>query len=214
MRPGDVAGIVWERASVDALHARAAMEDLERRFGRDLAGWVAIVTHAATPAGRAVAKRLAAAGAWVVVHFDAAYDAARRLVDEIRSAGGRALLIHADLSDPAQLWELTERTAMEWGQIDMLVHIVGGDGPTVRRTDRYAPAPRTPAAIASDLVAYVRPEMQARGRGGVVFVVNEPSPELEALAAELAATASESGVLVTTLRWPDSEEPQRAHMAL
>ena len=66
----------------------------------------ALVTGASRGIGRATAQALANAGARVVVHYGRAATEAEHLVKEIRSAGGNADAIQADLSTPSSAAEL------------------------------------------------------------------------------------------------------------
>jgi 3-oxoacyl-[acyl-carrier protein] reductase len=87
----------------------------------DLRARVSLVTGASGGIGRALADRLAGAGASVAVHYGRSADAARQAVAQIGSSGGRAAAIQADLSDadaPEQLVDAVER---ELGPIDILV---------------------------------------------------------------------------------------------
>ena len=84
---------------------------------------VAIVTGASRGIGRAVAKRLAEAGAAVVA--SARGDHADGVAADIRAAGGRAVGVGVDVTEP-RLVEAMVRTALdEYGRIDVLVNNAG-----------------------------------------------------------------------------------------
>jgi 3-oxoacyl-[acyl-carrier protein] reductase len=65
-----------------------------------LSGKTALVTGGSRGIGRATARALAEAGAYVIVHYGRAADEAKSLVDAIRATGGRADAVQADLSVP------------------------------------------------------------------------------------------------------------------
>ena len=67
----------------------------------DLAGRVAIVTGASRGIGRAIALRLASAGVRVVAGARA--DHAQAVVDEIAGAGGTALAVQLDVTEPGSV---------------------------------------------------------------------------------------------------------------
>ena len=66
----------------------------------NLANKTALVTGASRGMGRAAALALAAAGAYVVVHYGRGADEAQAVVAQIRAAGGRADAVAADLASP------------------------------------------------------------------------------------------------------------------
>ena len=82
----------------------------------------ALVTGAASGIGRAVAVRFAAEGARVAL-LDKAD--AGEVADEIRSAGGHAVSLVADVSDAAAVDEAVARAAAEIGPIDIAVNAAG-----------------------------------------------------------------------------------------
>jgi len=58
-----------------------------------------------------VAKRLAGDGAAVAVNYRSNAEKAQALVEEITKAGGEAVAVRADVSDPAQIGRLVDETA-------------------------------------------------------------------------------------------------------
>lgn len=66
-----------------------------------LAGKTAVVTGSSRGVGASTAKQLAALGANVVVNYRQKAPRANKVVTEIEAAGGRAIAVGADLTDPA-----------------------------------------------------------------------------------------------------------------
>lgn len=89
---------------------------------RELAGRVALVTGAARNIGRAIALELARAGAAVVVHARTSRVEAERTTAEIRSAGGRAMLQLADVTDRAAVDAMVAASVKAFGRLDLLVN--------------------------------------------------------------------------------------------
>ena len=85
----------------------------------------AIVTGASRGIGRTIALRLAADGFGVVVNYAGNAAKAEEVVNEITSAGGRALAIQADVANPEDVKQLFEKTLKEFGQIDVVVNNAG-----------------------------------------------------------------------------------------
>ncbi|MGQ9568934.1 MAG: 3-oxoacyl-[acyl-carrier-protein] reductase [Anaerolineae bacterium] len=91
----------------------------------DLSGKVAIVTGASRGIGRAIALELARRGATVVVNYHTNEAAAQEVVAEIERAGGRALAIRADVSQPEEARRLVDAATETFGQVDILVNNAG-----------------------------------------------------------------------------------------
>ena len=102
-----------------------------------LEGRVALVTGGSRGIGAAVAKRLAAEGASVVVNYAGRADAASEVVSAIEAAQGSALAVQADVSDSAACAALVEAAVERFGRIDILVNNAGitRDGLLVRMSD-------------------------------------------------------------------------------
>ncbi|HEY5792509.1 MAG TPA: glucose 1-dehydrogenase [Chthoniobacterales bacterium] len=90
-----------------------------------LNGKTAIVTGASKGIGAAIAKHLAAAGASVAVNYASSKEGADRVVAEITAKGGRAAAIQADVSKPADIQRLFEKSAAAFGPLDILVNNAG-----------------------------------------------------------------------------------------
>jgi len=89
-----------------------------------LNGQVAIVTGASRGIGRAIAMRLSAAGAAVVVTATTVEGAART-ADEIIAAGGKALPLKVDVSVASDVEALFKETVAAFGRLDILVNNAG-----------------------------------------------------------------------------------------
>jgi 3-oxoacyl-[acyl-carrier protein] reductase len=85
---------------------------------------VALITGAGSGIGRAVAFAFADAGAAVAV-ADLNQDAADRVVEEISAAGGMALALPLDVSQPERVAAAVAETVAAWGGLDILVNSAG-----------------------------------------------------------------------------------------
>jgi glucose 1-dehydrogenase len=92
---------------------------------RTLVGQAALVTGASSGIGRAIAITLAQAGADVVVNYTAGEAKALQVCDEIRSGGGRAIAVKADVSSEADVQAMFRRMFDAFGTIDVLVNNAG-----------------------------------------------------------------------------------------
>src|SRR4051812_26671871 len=93
--------------------------------GQDLGAHVALVTGASRGIGAAVALTLAELGAAVAVNYRERADDAEAVVVKIKSSGGRAIAVAADVSQSAAVAGMVERIARELGPIDILVNNAG-----------------------------------------------------------------------------------------
>ena len=86
---------------------------------------VAIITGASRGIGKAITRRFSAEGAKVVVNYKESTGLAENVVNEIRTAGGEAISIQADVSQRTQTDRLRDETLNAFGQIDVLVSNAG-----------------------------------------------------------------------------------------
>ncbi len=90
-------------------------------------GRVALITGATGGIGVAIARRLAADGATLALHYRSNPDAAAKLADELRAAGATCETFQADLAakegDPAK--ELVNAVVVKFGRLDILVNNAG-----------------------------------------------------------------------------------------
>jgi 3-oxoacyl-[acyl-carrier protein] reductase len=86
-----------------------------------LEGKTAIVTGSSRGIGRAIAERLAAGGAAVVINYVESEKRAAEAVESIRAKGGKAVAIRADLSKLAEIRRLFDETEQAFGKLDIVV---------------------------------------------------------------------------------------------
>ncbi|MEQ8665649.1 MAG: SDR family oxidoreductase [Rhodospirillales bacterium] len=143
-----------------------------------------VVTGAAKRIGRAIALDLVANGWPVVVHCHQSFDAASELVDTIRSDGGRAALVQADLANEDETARLIERAAGALGPVVGLINnasVFEHDTPmtATRETwDRHMEINlRAPFIL---IQAFVR-QLPNKTEGNVINIIDQrvwnPTPE-------------------------------------
>jgi 3-oxoacyl-[acyl-carrier protein] reductase len=87
-----------------------------------LAGEVAIVTGAGINTGAVIARTLAQAGAAVVVNYRRAEAGARATVTEIAAAGGKAIAVAGDVTNPEDVARLVARAVEAFGTVSILIN--------------------------------------------------------------------------------------------
>jgi 3-oxoacyl-[acyl-carrier protein] reductase len=91
----------------------------------DLTARVALVTGGSRGIGRAIALALARVGAQVAVNYRQRAAEAEEVAAEIRSGGGRALAVEADVSRTDAVRAMVATVERELGPVDILVNNAG-----------------------------------------------------------------------------------------
>ena len=133
-----------------------------------------LVTGASYGIGEATARRLARAGATVLLVARTA-DQLEVVAGEIRAEGGTAFVYPANLADPASVEQLVRTVLAEHGGVDVLV---SNAGKSIRRSvadsyQRFHDIERTNAVNylgPAKLVLELLPSMRERGSGHIVNV--------------------------------------------
>ncbi|WNC12593.1 3-oxoacyl-[acyl-carrier-protein] reductase [Brevibacillus brevis] len=90
-----------------------------------LAGKTALVTGASRGIGRAIALKLAEAGANVVVNYAGSEAAASETVAQIKELGRDAIMVRANVSQTEEVNEMFKAALDHFGAIDILVNNAG-----------------------------------------------------------------------------------------
>jgi glucose 1-dehydrogenase len=90
-----------------------------------LAGKVAIVTGSGSGIGQSIAIRFASEGAMVVVDYRNHVDQSQETVTKAEAAGGKAILVQADVTKLADTQNLIDQTYQQLGRCDILVNNAG-----------------------------------------------------------------------------------------
>jgi glucose 1-dehydrogenase len=95
-----------------------------------LEGKVAVVTGGSLGIGAGIVRRLAAEGAAVTLDYHTHRDAADAIAADITTAGGKAQVVQADVSQVADVQRLIAQAISAYGRLDILVNNAGIEAPT------------------------------------------------------------------------------------
>jgi NAD(P)-dependent dehydrogenase (short-subunit alcohol dehydrogenase family) len=146
-------------------------------------GKVAIVTGASRGIGRAIALRLASAGAKIVVS-SRKLEGVQAVADEITAAGGQALALTAHIGQPTDVAALVSRTLETFGRIDIAVNNAATNphfGPLLTADEgQWDKILDTNAKGTFRVCKAVVPHMEAQGGGKIINLTSiaglHPSP--------------------------------------
>ena len=139
-----------------------------------LAGRRALVTGANSGIGQAIALALGDAGADVAVNYVTHPEAADAVVSQLAAKGRRALALHADVSNEADVDAMFKAMDAQWGGIDILVNCAGIDGVRALAQDAKMADWRRVVEInlfgAFDCARHALARMLAHGRGVILNI--------------------------------------------
>ncbi|MCE8018945.1 SDR family oxidoreductase [Halomonas sp. MCCC 1A11036] len=84
-----------------------------------------LITGASRGIGAAVARQLGVLGARVAVHYHASADAAEAVAQDIRQAGGEAVVVKGDVGRSAEARRIVDEAAERLGGLDLLINNAG-----------------------------------------------------------------------------------------
>jgi len=138
---------------------------------RSFEGKVAVVTGAASGMGLVTARSFAEAGAAVAL-ADIDERAARTAVDDLIAAGHRAIAVHCNVADEAEVAAMVDQTVEIFGRLDAAFNNAGIQSPAVETAD--ASGAEFDRVIAVNLrgvwncMKYELKQMRQQGSGAIV----------------------------------------------
>jgi 3-oxoacyl-[acyl-carrier protein] reductase len=162
----------------------------------DLDGRVALVTGAGRGIGRAIVLLMGRLGARVAVNYVRNRTAAEATAAEVRDAGGEAVALQADVSDPAAAAALVEAAEARLGPLDIAVanHGIWTHAPLAQLTpEAWSETLRVNLDGAYAVCRAAAAVMVPRGRGAIVLIASTAGQRGE---AEYAHYAASKGALI------------------
>jgi len=161
---------------------------------------ILLVTGASSGIGRATALEAARRGYDVAIHYRAQEAEAHAVAEGVRAQGRRAVVIRADLRDPAQITQLHTQVERDLGRLDAVVHSAGITLPKtpVRELDASDLARLLEVNVLGLMLscreAVRRLSREHGGRGGVIVNVSSMAATIGGRPGSAAYAASKAAV--------------------
>lgn len=171
------------------------------------------ITGAGSGMGAASARRMAAAG-WRVALSGRRVEALEAVADEIRSAGGEALVLPLDVADRSAIDSARDAVVEHFARIDALVLAAGLNSPRRRWSDQsmdeFDAIMQTNLTGPAAMISAALPQLRAQS--GVVVIVSSYSAWAFNPIAGVAYSASKKGLaeLARTLNAQEASSGVRA----
>ena len=140
---------------------------------KKLSGKVALVTGGSRGIGAASARALAAEGASVAISYVASPDKAEAVVAELKAGGANARAYKADQASSADVDQLVNNVARDFGRLDILVNNAGvaaGSAVDDPKAD-VAALSRLEAVNLDGVITAIRAASKLMGEGGRIVTV-------------------------------------------
>ena len=172
----------------------------------DLEGRVAVIPGGGGAIGSALAQGLAGAGAAVGL-VGRSNDSLDRAASNIVEAGGRAIAIRADATQPDDAQRAIDQTVAEFGRLDIIVNAIGGGAGEVLNAAEEYPGTAWDWIMELNVRSTLLPtqaavrHMVAQGDGGRVLNISSVRGQLGIDAGYSAYVAAKGAIDSLTRQW-------------
>lgn len=175
----------------------------------NLSGKRAIVTGGSRGIGAAIAKRLAADGADVVITYAGNHDAAQQVVAAIEGAGRRGAAIQADAADIAAVEAAITQAIATLGGLDILVHNAGVFGLGMIDSDTIDNYRRQFGVNVDGVFAGTRAAIGQMADGGRILVIGSVNAHTVPVPGAAVYGATKAAVAGLVRGWARDLGPRR-----
>ncbi|MEM1550868.1 MAG: 3-oxoacyl-ACP reductase family protein [Candidatus Bathyarchaeia archaeon] len=165
----------------------------------ELEGKAAIVTGSGRGIGRAIALAFAKEGASVVVNVSRSVDQMNEVVNEIRSFGGKAIGVVADVSKYSEAGKLVNEAIKSFGKVDILVNNAGIARPAMSykiTEEEWSSVINVNLTGTMNCIRAVAPHMIERKYGRIINISSVTGET--GLIGNISYAASKAGMLAIT----------------